>query len=100
MTPRKQDEVAREAVHALTCPQSNKSERGSQGATDREMTTPVSIDAKAEPLKTSLQRLLKSVGLTYTVKDGLLTITSESSNALDEEPPAKDAPKEKGGTPD
>jgi hypothetical protein len=67
---------------------------------EKTMATPVSIDAKAEPLKTSLQRLLKSVGLAYTVKDGLVTITSESS--LDEEPPVKDAPKpkEKGGTRD
>jgi hypothetical protein len=44
------------------------------------ITTPVSIESKTgEPLKTSLERLLKPAGLTYEVKDGLLTITSMSS---------------------
>jgi hypothetical protein len=61
---------------------------------EKTMKSPVSIDAKAEPLKLSLQRLLKSVGLAYTVKDGLLTITSERS--LDEKPAVKAAPKKKG----
>jgi hypothetical protein len=38
--------------------------------------TPVSFTAKGEPLKSSLERLLGSIGLTYVVKDGLLTVTS------------------------
>ena len=41
------------------------------------MTTKVTIESKkGEPLGSSLKRLLKSIGLGYHVKDGLLTITS------------------------
>jgi hypothetical protein len=40
----------------------------------------VADDIKGEPLKTSLKRLLKPLGLTYIVKDGALTITSESAD--------------------
>src|SRR5258707_4795193 len=43
------------------------------------MTSPVTLDLEGVPLKTTLRLLLKQLGLTYTVKDGLLTITSESS---------------------
>lgn len=48
------------------------------GLLEAEMTlaTPVSFATKGEPLKSSLERLLKSIGLTYVVKDGLLTVTS------------------------
>ena len=38
--------------------------------------TPVSFTAKGESLKSSLERLLKSISLTYTVKDGFLMVTS------------------------
>jgi hypothetical protein len=43
------------------------------------LTSPVTLDLEGVPLKTTLRLLLKQLGLTYTVKDGLLTITSESS---------------------
>jgi len=36
----------------------------------------VSIHVEKQPLKTALESLLKGLGLTYQVKDGLLTITS------------------------
>ena len=41
------------------------------------MTSPVTLDLEGVPLKTTLRLMLKQLGLTYTVKDGLLTITSE-----------------------
>jgi hypothetical protein len=47
---------------------------------DRTLGSPVSIDLEGVPLKTTLRLLLKQLGLTYTVKDGLVTITSESSD--------------------
>ncbi len=40
-------------------------------------TSRVTIDIKDEPMKTSLRKLLKPLGLTYVVKTGVLTITSE-----------------------
>jgi hypothetical protein len=43
---------------------------------EKTLATPVSFTAKGEPLKSSLQRLLKTIGLTYHVKDGSLTVTS------------------------
>jgi hypothetical protein len=54
---------------------------------EKTLATPVSFVAKGEPLKSSLERLLKSIGLTYNVKDGLLTITAAS----DEPMPVRDA---------
>jgi hypothetical protein len=59
---------------------------------ERTLATPVSFTTKGEPLKSSLERLLKTVGLTYHVKDGLLTVTS----APDELIHPVDAPKPKG----
>src|SRR5258705_2563505 len=46
---------------------------------EKSLTSPVTLDLEGVPLKTTLRLLLKQLGLTYTVKDGLLTITSESS---------------------
>ncbi|MBV8557496.1 MAG: hypothetical protein JO116_18190, partial [Planctomycetaceae bacterium] len=46
---------------------------------EKTMTSPVTLDLEGVPLRTTLRLLLKQLGLTYTVKDGLLTITSESS---------------------
>ncbi len=46
---------------------------------DKTMASPVSINLEGIPLKTTLRLLLRQLGLTYTVKDGLLTITSSSS---------------------
>ena len=37
---------------------------------EKTLATPVSFTAKGEPLKSSLERLLKSISLTYSVKDG------------------------------
>jgi hypothetical protein len=47
---------------------------------DRTLSSPVSLDLEGVPLKTTLRLLLKQLGLTYTVKDGLITITSETSD--------------------
>jgi hypothetical protein len=46
---------------------------------EKTLTSPVTLDLEGVPLKTTLRLLLKQLGLTYTVKEGLLTITSESS---------------------
>ncbi len=43
------------------------------------MTSTVTLDLEGVPLKTTLRLMLKQLGLTYTVKDGLLTITNETS---------------------
>lgn len=40
--------------------------------------TRVTIDSTGEPLKDSLRKLLKPVGLTYVVKKGVLTITVDA----------------------
>jgi hypothetical protein len=41
------------------------------------MTSPVALDLEGVPLKTTLRLLLKQLGLSYSIKDGLLVITSE-----------------------
>jgi hypothetical protein len=46
---------------------------------DRTLRSTVTLDLEGVPLKTTLRLLLKQLGLAYTVGDGLLTITSESS---------------------
>jgi hypothetical protein len=46
---------------------------------DKTLTSPVSIDLEGVPLRTTLRLLLKQLGLTYTVKDGFLMITSQES---------------------
>jgi hypothetical protein len=46
----------------------------------RTLASPVTLELEGVPLKTTLRLLLKQLGLTYTVKDGLLTITSEGSD--------------------
>jgi len=56
---------------------------------EKTMTSPVTVESKGEPLKTSLKRLLKPLGLTYTVKDGLLLVTSVEAA---DEPLARKAP--------
>ncbi len=43
---------------------------------EKTLATPVSFTAKGEPLKSALDRLLKSISLTYTVKDGFMMVTS------------------------
>jgi hypothetical protein len=60
---------------------------------ERTLATPVSFTTKGEPLKSSLERLLKSIGLTYVVKDGLLTVTARTSEEVG---PAKDTPRQEG----
>jgi len=46
---------------------------------EKTLTTPISFTAKGKPLKSSLERLLRSIDLTYVVKDGFLLVTSRSS---------------------
>jgi hypothetical protein len=46
------------------------------------MISPVKINIDGVPLKTTLRLILKQLGLTYTVKDGFLMITSEESQDL------------------
>jgi hypothetical protein len=46
---------------------------------DKTMASTVSIDLHGIPLRTSLRLLLKQLSLVYQVRDGLLTITSTSS---------------------
>ena len=46
---------------------------------ENSLTTPISFAAKGEPLKSSLDRLFRSIDLTYEVKDGFLLVTSRSS---------------------
>jgi tetratricopeptide (TPR) repeat protein len=46
---------------------------------DKTMASTVTINLEGIPLKTTLRLILKQLGMTYTVKDGLLTITSSSS---------------------
>ena len=43
---------------------------------EKTLATPVSFTAKGEPLRSSLDRLLKSLSLIYTVKDGYMIVTS------------------------
>jgi RNA polymerase sigma factor (sigma-70 family) len=59
---------------------------------ERTLATPVSFVARGEPLKSSLERLLKSIGLAYMVKDGLLTVTAASDELI----PPENAPQPKG----
>jgi tetratricopeptide (TPR) repeat protein len=47
---------------------------------EKTMTSPITLDLEGVPLKTTLRLLLKQLGLTYTVKDGMLTITSDTSD--------------------
>ncbi|SIO08819.1 RNA polymerase sigma factor, sigma-70 family [Singulisphaera sp. GP187] len=44
---------------------------------ERTMTSPVTIDLKGVPLKTTLSLLLRQIGLAYKVKDGVLFISNE-----------------------
>ena len=60
---------------------------------DKTMASPVVFDVKKVPLGTSLTLMLKQIGLTYRVKDGLLTITSqESADQADDDLAAARAP--------
>lgn len=57
---------------------------------EKTITSPVVIDLKKVPLRKSLQLLLRQLGMTFEVKDGLLTITCEYA--------ADDSPTEDLGT--
>ncbi len=46
---------------------------------DKTLASTISINLEGIPLRTTLRLLLKQLNMTYTVKDGLLTITSSSS---------------------
>jgi hypothetical protein len=47
-------------------------------AAEKTMTSPVTLDVEGVPLKTTLRLLLNQLGLTYSVRDGLLMITKEA----------------------
>ena len=47
--------------------------------TEKSMTSTVRIDVEGVPLKTSLRLCLKQLDLVYSIRDGLLLITSEES---------------------
>jgi hypothetical protein len=52
---------------------------------EKSMSSPVTMDVMQVPLRTSLRLMLRQLGLTYQIKDGLLTTTSiESAEAGDE----------------
>ncbi|MBY0397793.1 MAG: hypothetical protein K2X91_15170, partial [Thermoleophilia bacterium] len=46
---------------------------------EQTLTSPVTLDLEGVPLKTTLRLILNQLGLTYTVKDGLMTITSKDA---------------------
>jgi hypothetical protein len=46
---------------------------------DKSETSTVKLELEGVPLKTTLRLMLKQLGLTYTVKDGFLMITSQES---------------------
>ena len=46
---------------------------------DKTMASTVTMNLEGIPLRTTLRLMLRQLGLTYTVKDGLLTITSSTS---------------------
>src|SRR5262249_20760793 len=52
---------------------------------ERSLNSTVTIDVAQVPLRTSLKLLLKQPGLTYRVRDGLLTITSIESTERPED---------------
>ena len=45
---------------------------------EKTMTSPVTLDVEGVPLKTTLRLMLNQLGLTYSVRDGLLMITKEA----------------------
>ncbi|MDX2038013.1 MAG: hypothetical protein SFX72_15300 [Isosphaeraceae bacterium] len=47
---------------------------------ERTLSSPVTIDLEGISLKTALRLILRQLDLTYTVKDGLLTITSATAD--------------------
>jgi hypothetical protein len=48
---------------------------------EKTMTSRVALDIEGVPLRTTLQVLLRQLGLTYDVRDGLLTITAASDTS-------------------
>lgn len=47
-------------------------------AAGKTVTSPVQLDIEGIPLRTTLRHMLEQIGLTYFVRDGLLTITSKN----------------------
>ena len=45
---------------------------------EKTMTSPVTLNVEGLPLKLTLRLVVNQLGLTYAVRDGLLTITKES----------------------
>jgi RNA polymerase sigma factor (sigma-70 family) len=54
-------------------------------AVEQTMTSPVTIDLEGVPLRTTLRLLLRQLGLTYSVHDGLLIITAPDTGAWEQE---------------
>lgn len=54
---------------------------------EKTMTSPITIDLEGVPLKTTLRLLLSQLGLEYRIGEGLLRITSESSERDGEDLP-------------
>ena len=52
-------------------------------AAEKTMTSPVTLDVEGVPLKTTLRLMLNQLGLTYSVRDGLLMITKEAVGTAD-----------------
>jgi hypothetical protein len=51
---------------------------------EKSMSSTVTMDVSQVPLRTSLKLILRQLSLTYRIKDGLLTITSEDSPDSDD----------------
>ena len=54
-------------------------DRSSRAEENKYLSSPVSIDVQGAPLRVTLALILKQLGLTYDVRDGLLTITKGPS---------------------
>jgi hypothetical protein len=63
--------------HAAACIRSNYVDPEGLAKARYTMTSPVTLDLEGVPLKTTLRLLLKQLGMTYSIEDGLLMITSE-----------------------
>ena len=60
----------------------------------RKLQSTIQIDLEGLPLKTTLRLMLDQLGLAYTIKDGLLVISSPEviQNVLGEQPRGPDSP--------
>jgi uncharacterized protein YfaS (alpha-2-macroglobulin family)/TolA-binding protein len=54
---------------------------------EKTITSPVTLEMEDVPLRVTLRLMLKQIGMDYEVRDGLLTVTSESSHDDGDEVP-------------